>query len=232
VRGPARILAAVPAGGWAPETPPNWLNLDPMPDLCPQLPDRRVKHRFVVPAGSYLPEAFNRCFQEALRYADWDRLLMLETDMILHQRIVARARTHRADITTGIYFMRRYPPTPVLWKAVSPDGRAINMTHLDMAELLEAPEGEHEFQGAAGTGILSIARHVLELMPRPWFGVSPEAEREGHRGGHDLYFFAQAHRLGFSVAVDNSPLFAAGHIGSHQIDLGNYLAEMKAREET
>jgi hypothetical protein len=206
-----------------------WTNLDPTPDLCPLLPDLREKSRWVYVHGSYLPEAHNRCFSEALRYADWDRLLMLENDMLVHQHIVARVRTHRADIVTGIYFARRYPPMPVLWKDVSPDGRAINLTHMDVAQLLEAGEAEQPI-GAAGTGILSISRNVIELMPQPWFEPSPEALREGHYGGHDLYFCAKARAQGFTIAVDTSPLFLAEHAGRDRIGLRHYLAQMKAME--
>lgn len=205
----------------------NWLNLDPLPDLCPELPDRRQKKRWLPAHGSYLPEAHNRCFEEALRYADWDRVLVLENDMIFHQHLVARARTHQADIVSGIYFMRRHPPTPVLWKDVSPDGRGVNLTHLDMAALFEAPPGEHEI-GAVPTGILSVARHVVELMERPWFETSPEAAREGHKGGHDLYFSAQARRQGFTIAVDTSPLFVAGHLGESEIGVQHYLAYIRS----
>lgn len=204
-----------------------WLNLDPMPDLCPLRPDLREKSRWITVHGSYLPEAHNRCFSEALRHDGWDRLLMLENDMIVHQHLVARTRTHKADIVSGIYFARRYPPVPMLWKAVSGEGRSVNLNHLDVAALLEAAEGEHPI-GASGTGILSIARHVVELMPQPWFEPSPEALREGHYGGHDLYFCAKALAQGFSIAVDTSPLFLAEHAGRDRIGLKNYLAQMRA----
>lgn len=228
---PQRILAATPftddtwsgiVGGW--------VNLDPMPDLCRLHADPRDSQRWVAVHGSYLPEAHNRCFSEALRWDGWDRLLIVENDMLLHQKVIARCRGHKADIVTGIYFGRRYPPMPVMWKEVSPEGRAINLNHLDVAALLEAPEGEHPI-GAAGTGILSVARHVIELMPQPWFEHSPEALREGHYGGHDLYFCAKARAQGFSVCVDTSPLMLAEHAGRDRIGIRHYLAEMKARAD-
>ena len=116
---------------------------------------------------------------------------------------------------------------PILWKEVSPQGRAINLNHLDVASLMEANEGEHPI-GAAGTGILSVSRAVIELMPQPWFEPSPEALREGHFGGHDLYFCAKARAQGFTVAVDTSPLFLAEHAGRDRIGLRHYLAQVKA----
>jgi hypothetical protein len=224
------VLAATPfTDDTASVVTADWLNLDPPPELCPLRSDPQDKQRWIPVHGSYLPEAHNRCFSQALLRDGWDRLLMLENDMILHQHVVARARTHQADITMGLYFSRRYPPLPVLWKAVSPGGRAVNLNHLDVAALLEAPPGEHPI-GAGGTGIMSVARHVLELMPFPWFEPSPEALREGHYGGHDLYFCAKAQAQGFSISVDTSPVMLAEHSGRDRIGLMNYLAEMKKRE--
>ena len=225
------VLAATPfTDVTASDVAADWLNLDPPPDLCPLRTDPRDKQRWIPVHGSYLPEAHNRCFDQALKRLDWTRLLMLENDMVVHAHVVARCRTHTADVTSGLYFSRRYPPLPILWKDVSPDGRAINLNHLDIATLLELPAGEHPI-GAAGTGILSIARHVIELMPQPWFEPSPEALREGHYGGHDLYFCAKARAQGFSVAVDTSPLMLAEHAGRDRVGLKHYLAEMKARAD-
>lgn len=227
-RGPQRILAATPFTDMtASDVAGDWLNLDPMPDLCELLPDRQERSRWISVHGSYLPEAHNRCLSEALRFSGWDRLLMLENDMVVSQRIVARARTHRADVVSGIYFARRFPPMPILWKEVSPEGRAVNLNHLDVAALLEAEPGEHPI-GATGTGIVSISRALIELMRQPWFEPSPEALREGHYGGHDLYFCAKARAQGFTVAVDTSPLFLAEHAGRDRIGLRHYLAQMRA----
>lgn len=230
--GPPKILAVTPSGpsGGAADVDDALTNLDPMPDLCAQLPDRKARKRWLWLAGSYLPEAHNRCFAEALRYADWQRLVMIEDDMIVHPHVIARCRTHRADVVTGVYFMRRHPPTPVLWKDVSPEGRAVNMNHLDMAALLEAPPGEYPV-GAVPCGILSVARHVVELMPQPWFEPSPEALREGHYGGHDLYFSAKARAQGFTIAVDTAPAMYADHAGRNKIGLQNYVAWMRTQAQ-
>lgn len=226
---PAVVLAATPFTDMtASDVAGDWLNFDPPPDLCALRPDYQEKARWIAVHGSYLPEAHNRCFSEALRYANWTRLLMLENDMVVHQHIVARARTHKADIVSGLYFARRFPPMPILWKEVSLEGRAINLNHLDVATLMEKePAGEVPI-GACGTGILSVSRAVIELMPQPWFEPSPEALREGHYGGHDLYFCAKARAQGFTVAVDTSPLFMAEHAGRDRIGLRHYLAQMKA----
>jgi hypothetical protein len=226
-KGPARVICATPfSDATHSGVVSNWLGLRPQPETWLSL------------HGSYLPEAHNRCFETALKW--WsenpppvrmrDRLLMLENDMVVHDHIVARARTHQADIVTGLYFSRRVPPLPIMWKAVSSGGRAVNLNHLDMAQLLEAPEGEHPI-GACGTGIVSISRHVIEMMPKPWFEPSPEQLAEGLYGGHDLYFCAKAAAQGFTIAYDNSPLMYSEHVGSDRVGIRHYLAQMKAMEQ-
>jgi hypothetical protein len=118
---------------------------------------------------------------------------------------------------------------PILYKAVNLQGIAVNMDDVSMADIMET-EGEQPV-GATGTGILSIARYVLELMPFPWFEPSPVAISEGHYGGHDMYFCAKAAAQGFSIAVDSHITMYAEHVGFNRIGVQHYLAEVKTAQD-
>jgi hypothetical protein len=77
----------------------NWLNIRPMPE------------RWLSSLASYLPEAHNNLVEEFLSLPDRpDRLLILEDDLAVQPEIIARCRTHRADVVSGLYFARRAGP--------------------------------------------------------------------------------------------------------------------------
>lgn len=192
----------------------NWLNIRPMPE------------RWLSSLASYLPEAHNNLVEEFLSLEPKpDRLLILEDDLAVQPSIIARCRTHQADVVSGLYFARRPPYQPLIYEALDDQGNTLMIQPDRLAQLLER-EGEHPIT-ACGTGILSIRREVLEAVPSPWFEPSPAQLRGGKFGGHDLYFCSKVLKAGFSLAFDCSELMRGFHVGWQQFDAPDYFRSIQ-----
>lgn len=189
----------------------SWLAIDPRPDA------------WLYQVSSYLPEAHNRLVEDFLNETMCDRLLILEDDIEVDRRIIARCATHRADVVTGVYRARRPPHQGLLYDSLSEDGTGHYVAPERLAGLLRRP-GEHPIAGA-GTGMISIHRRVLESMSWPWFEPSPgdrASEKRGF-GGHDLYFCAKVARAGFRMTVDTHEIMVGKHVGWKSISIDEYI---------
>lgn len=192
----------------------NWLQLRPQPE------------RWLGTLGAYIPDAHNALVREFLA-TDADRLLILECDMAVHAGLIARCRTHRADVVTGAYVERRPPYRPLVYPSVDPTGTAHNIQPDEVARIIDEGQGREMPIAAAGTGIISIHRRVLEKLSDPWFEASPVALEQRENAGHDLYFWAKAREAGFTTAWDTSEIMYAYHIGWQQYTLIDFVQRVQ-----
>lgn len=191
----------------------NWLHINPQPV------------EWFPGHGSYLPEAHNRVVRSALEKKNWDRLLILENDMLVPSRLVSRVRQHRAPVVSGVYFSRRRPHKLMAFGAIDEDGTAHDLDHLAFGKAIDKG-GEVPIAGA-GTGILSIHRSVFEAMPFPWFEPSPAEIAKGTTGGHDIWFAHKVAELGLTFALDAHDDMLCYHIGLVPVGVVHYQAELQ-----
>jgi hypothetical protein len=64
-----------------------------------------------------------------------------------------------------------------------------------------------------GTGIMAIKAEVLGKLPKPWFAVAWDGEKEV---GEDYYFCDLCHEAGVPVFVDHDLSKRIGHLGLYE----------------
>lgn len=161
--------------------------------------------------SSLIYEARNSFAKKAIN-TKVDFVLWLDSDMVFSADLLKRMLRHMEegkDIVSGIYFRRRPPFSPVLFKKLS-------------HELLENGkkwEGYDDYPkdsvfeiDGAGFGCMMIRTSVLldmALNCANWF-----EPQEGF--GEDLSFCLRAKELGYKIFCDSS--IKCGHIGQLTVD--------------
>jgi len=151
----------------------------------------------------YLASAMRNMVAGALERDDWDRMVVLEADMLPPADAFLRIAQYpdSLDIVGSLYHQHPEPHHPVVYEQVTDTGfRPLHFTQIE--PMVEAP-GLYEV-GAVGMGFTSIHRRVLEK----WDTETPMWDSPDI--GHDLYFCREARRQGFSVRVDTA--IQCGHL--------------------
>ena len=165
--------------------------------------------------GSLIYESRNNLAKQALA-AKADYVLWLDSDMVFPGDIMPRMHKHMAegkDIVTGLYFRRRPPFTPVLFKELGlKDGVGTHEKYDDYPK-----DTVFEIAGA-GFGCLMLKTEVLEdvmLNYQDWFGPMGGF-------GEDLSFCLRAKELGYKIWCDST--IKCGHVGQLIVDESVYLS--------
>ena len=160
--------------------------------------------------GSLVFDARNQLTKQALAN-ECDYIVWLDSDMIfppdLIPRLLARAEDGN-DIITGIYFHRRAPFGPVLYKKLRKGEPAEKYN--------DYPEDSFFEVEGAGFGACLVKTSVMEdvaLNYGTWF--SP---LEGY--GEDVSFCMRARELGYKIMCDSS--IKCGHVGQVTVDENVY----------
>jgi len=137
-----------------------------------------------------------------------DALLFFDSDIIFPADTLEKMVKHIEDgkeIVTGLYFKRRPPFTPVLYKAL---GYREETDETYFEDLIELPESKEPFEVAGcGMGCCMISKTVLldvVLNYKTWFNPI-------HNFGEDLAFCVRARDLGHKIWCD--PTISCGHVG-------------------
>lgn len=154
--------------------------------------------------GSLIYDARNNFAKQALS-TKADYVLFLDSDMVFPIDVMKRLHKHMEDgkdIVTGLYFRRRPPFTPVLFKELGiKDGEAIHEDYPDY------PKNSVFEVAGCGFGCVMLKREVLEaiaLETGNWF--------EPTNGlGEDLAFCVRAKEAGFKIWCDSG--IKCGHVG-------------------
>lgn len=104
-------------------------------------------------------------------------------------------RDTKAELITGVYWTKAYPPEPYLFKdllkGTFKDWKAGEFLPVDMA----------------GCDCLMISTEVLRTVPFPWFStdwVWEEGQKPSPIATEDFYFFTKARQHGFKLFADTS----------------------------
>ena len=166
----------------------NWLQIDKTP-MVGTLPSKAV----------YIVDAMKEMVEMALGVDNWDRLVVLEHDVLAPQAALTRVANYPAEaaVVGSLIFKHEPPHEPYIYlpERVADDEDFQGITVDSVMTILDEP-ALHPV-GAVSFGFTSIARHVLEDWPAdvPMFKNSRES--------HDLWFCRQASKLGHKIYVDS-----------------------------
>lgn len=174
--------------------------------------------------GSLVYDSRNNLAKHALSMKA-DFVLWLDSDMMFEpdtlERMMAKMEERDLDILSGIYYRRRHPFSPVLFKKLSIDEN--NFANFENYN--SYPEDDiFEVEGI-GFGCVLMKSDVLfdvAAQYKDWF--SPLG-----RVGEDLSFCWRARQCGYKIFAD--PEIQLGHCGSQIITKGFYEAFMKQMKE-
>ena len=180
--------------------------------------ERLGEVEIVFCTSSLIYDARNKLAELAIE-GGFDRILWLDSDMSFEPDLLRRLGEHLdmgKDIVCGLYFGRKLPIRPMIYKAlyVSHDnGRAAaNAVNFD-----DYPR--NDIFSVAGCGFaavlmtVSALRRVQKACSLPFFPASGF--------GEDLVFCLRATELGLKIWCDSS--VKVGHIGSAVFDEDLYL---------
>lgn len=159
--------------------------------------DQRHVTRFIGVDYTEITIANKMLVDEALEFDNWDRLVILEEDMIAPLDALSRIALHHAPeqaIVGSVYFQHPPPHYPVA--LVEYEGLYRPLSTGTVQDWCSRP-GLYQVD-AVGFGLTSIARHVLENWPQdvPMFAT------DAHYRSHDLHFCNQAKKQGHHIFLD------------------------------
>lgn len=144
------------------------------------------------------------------RYPEWDRLVIIEHDMIPPldglQRIAGYSEFDESpDIVGSIYFRHEPPHNGYVYVPVPGETNGVGvLSSKDIRRMVENP-GLYD-AAACGFGFTSIHRRVFEN----WDPAIPMFKFEEPWGSEDLWFCAMALKQGFKVHIDSANV--CGHL--------------------
>ncbi len=169
---------------------------------------------FSLAIGSLIYDARNQLGYKAVS-GGFDRVLWLDSDMTfepdMFKRLSARV-DEGAEFVSGMYFTRKAPIQPVIYKTVGMEGntpKAISFTDYPRDSIFEV--------AGAGFGAVMMTADLIRRVADK-FGL-PFSPVVGF--GEDLSFCLRVTELGIPMFCDSS--IKLGHIGHIEIDEKTYL---------
>jgi hypothetical protein len=169
-----------------------------------------------ISKGVYITDAMVRLTEEALKSPNWDRLVILEHDVLPPYGAFPRIAEYPDEcaVVGSMVYTHLPPHNPyvfskstqpgVAYDTISPEAVAYSMTNPGLYEC-----------DAVGMGFTSIARGVLEDWDPNVFMWGPDRQFESH----DLWFCYQAahqgHRLYFDSAMQCAHMTEIPITGEH-----------------
>lgn len=149
-----------------------------------------------------------------------DRLLMVDSDAVLHPATLERLTSWNKPIVAALAFMRKGPMLPTVYRDPAPHDPEAFQTRIEEVHqfvsdhkmatsnptVLEPRPSDALFEvDRTGCHCVLIERAVLETMQPPWF-----VRDERMNAREDFYFYGKAKEAGFLVYVDFSCM--TGHL--------------------
>lgn len=150
----------------------------------------------VIKADKYMLAASrNFIVKEALE-AGCDEILFIDIDQGFPSDMVARLRSHKKDIVSGIMPGRKWPHFYEMYKLLEEDGKLTYMPY-PIIESLQEVDG-------VGFGCVLVQSSVFEKMESPWFVDLWDKLHINRTFGNDFYFCKRAQDAGFKIHVDTT----------------------------
>jgi hypothetical protein len=203
--------------------------------------DQMTMPRFArgVARGPYVAMNMRVLISDFLAVPGWERLIILETDMLPERDAFVKHAMQTEDIVGSLYYMHHEPYELYAMRVHDPDdqggGNVGWVTDAEIAEIENNP-GLHPVDGI-GFGCTSIARRVFDEWPPDVAMFRTDYHHESAytppRYGevsHDLWFCARARELDFGIFIDSR--IECGHLSevvTTRETRRNYLAAVARR---
>lgn len=166
--------------------------------------------------GSLIYTARNTLAETAIQMdADW--MLWLDSDMVFRPDLLEvlynTAQEQKADFVTGVYYRRREPYSPVLFKTLSYSGDVPTWSNQD-----EIPDHPFEVEGCGFGAVLLNTQVLFDVLGK--YGANPFTPTANL--GEDLAFCWRARECGYKIIAD--PSAPLGHIGYTMITKAHWKA--------
>ena len=164
--------------------------------------------------GSLIYDSRNALAKQAIA-TKADYIMWLDSDMTFAPGIMTRMQQHMEegkDIVTGLYFRRRPPFSPVLFKTLE----RISESETKHESFEDYPQDSLFEVAGCGFGCVMTRVSVLEdvaLNCGTWF-------EPGYGLGEDFAFCLRARELGYKIYCDSE--IKCGHIGQLVVDESVY----------
>jgi hypothetical protein len=153
-----------------------------------------------------------------------DYVMFCDDDIVVEKDTLERLLSHKKQIIAGLCTKRIDPPEPVFRQWMD--------EIQNYGVILQWQEGKLVEVDACGTGLLLIAREVIEKMAAAYHPKEYAEHGDGFwfeflRGPHnqewgeDVSFCWKARRLGYQIFVDTS--VTPGHVGEYPYGVPDYL---------
>ena len=174
--------------------------------------------RYSFLANSLVYDARNMLMEEALETGA-DRVLFIDSDMCfkpdLMERLASDMDEHNIDFVTGLYFKRRFPTVPAIYKEVS------IVEDKGKTELYEDYPRDSIFEiEGCGFGSVMVSANLLESLSVAY--GKPFLPYPGMLG-EDLSFCYRVKKLGAKMYCDSS--ITVGHVGQFIYSEQEYIAQ-------
>jgi GT2 family glycosyltransferase len=152
----------------------------------------------------FVADARNTAADHALEQG-MDYVLFIDDDMVIKpdSRLFTNLIKHDKDITVPLFFHRRQPYAPLIFKRKVRAGGA----YTTFDNIMDYGKGLIRVDGA-GCGVMLIKTEVFKKLDKPYFKHSDDV-------GEDLYFCNKAVNAGFKIYCDTS--LEVGHIGDPEV---------------
>jgi hypothetical protein len=182
----------------------------------------------------YPAQAMRHAIADLLQDKSWERILVIETDMVMPPGAFLAHAHHTDDIVGSTYFQHAPPFQMNVMFRHPTIGKLAHPTLLAGRHMIEHPALYS--CAVVGLGCTSIARRVCEEWPAdvPMFRTDylPEAAGDEFTHGeisHDVWFGDHADALGFHTYLDTS--IVCSHLTEGWVDAGHYLADAARAEK-
>ncbi len=209
------MIATVAAGQ------PNWPFVDSVFGL--KAPGEKMFRHLAGKQG--VDEGHNRIIQWFLNETDYDWMLHLDSDAVVHPDTLLRLLSWDVPFVSALAFQRRPPFVPVVYQGQMEDDSGMFKRHpllvlewlkrypelvkMSNAGLVADRPDDALFEvDRGGAHCCLVHRKVFEAIKYPWFVRTGSRAQAG--AGSDFYFHDQAHQAGFKTYVDLSVV--AGHL--------------------
>lgn len=133
----------------------------------------------------------NLMIEQALEHK-CTHIMFIDDDVAFEADLLDRLLAHDVDIVSGLYFMRNFPHTPIMFDNALEDGRC--QIHL----LSDGETGLIPIV-AAGLGCCLIKTSVFEKLDKPWIRLG---ELEPDNWCDDIGFFRRVREAGIQSFCD------------------------------
>lgn len=179
-------------------------------------------YELLMPQNMQVDEARNYIVEKM----KGDYVFFLDSDVLCPSDTIQRLMTHKKDVVSGLYFTKKAPFSPNIFKKSDADGRWDTYVFYDHV----AKKNPLIEVGSAGMGCCLIKKEVLDKVGMPWFYFTNGYKKDIQRESEDHSFFRRCGEEKIKVFCDTS--IKCGHIGTSVITEPYWLETRKNTIDT